>query len=91
MDPIYGVLGNHDTIQMVPAMEAMGIKILLNECEAIVRGDQRIHLSGIDDAAHRNLHQRTTRRLSARSASRRLSELLHGRSGTDHRAYAHPR
>ena len=39
--PIYGVLGNHDTIQMVPAMEAMGIRILLNECEVIVRGDQR--------------------------------------------------
>lgn len=49
-EPIYGVLGNHDTIQMVPAMEAMGIRILLNECEAIVRGDQRLHLSGIDDA-----------------------------------------
>jgi hypothetical protein len=48
--PIYGVLGNHDTIQMVPAMEAMGIRMLLNECEAIVRGDQRIHLAGIDDA-----------------------------------------
>jgi len=48
--PIFGVLGNHDTIQMVPAMEAMGIAILLNECEAIVRGDQRIYLAGIDDA-----------------------------------------
>ncbi len=48
--PIFGVLGNHDTIQMVPAMEAMGIGILLNECEAIVRGDQRIYLAGIDDA-----------------------------------------
>jgi predicted MPP superfamily phosphohydrolase len=48
--PIYAVLGNHDTIQMVPAMEAMGIKMLLNECEAIARGDQRIHLAGIDDA-----------------------------------------
>jgi uncharacterized protein len=48
--PIYGVLGNHDTIQMVPAMEAMGIRILLNECETIERGDQRIHLAGIDDA-----------------------------------------
>ena len=47
--PVYGVLGNHDTIQMVPAMEAMGIRILLNECEAIVRGDQRIYLAGIDD------------------------------------------
>jgi uncharacterized protein len=48
--PIYGVLGNHDTIQMVPAMEAMGIRMLLNECEAIVRGDYRIFLAGIDDA-----------------------------------------
>jgi predicted MPP superfamily phosphohydrolase len=49
-DPIYGVLGNHDTIQMVPAIEAMGIRMLLNECEAIVRADQWIFLGGIDDA-----------------------------------------
>jgi len=48
--PIYGVLGNHDTIQMVPALEAMGIRMLLNECEVIARGDQRIYLAGIDDA-----------------------------------------
>jgi len=48
--PIYGVLGNHDTIQMVPAMETMGIRMLLNECEAIARGEQCIYLAGIDDA-----------------------------------------
>jgi uncharacterized protein len=48
--PIYGVLGNHDTIQMVPAMEAMGIRVLLNECEAIAREGQRVYLAGIDDA-----------------------------------------
>jgi uncharacterized protein len=48
--PIFGVLGNHDTIQMVPAMEAMGIRMLLNECETIARGGERIHLAGIDDA-----------------------------------------
>ncbi len=48
--PIYGVLGNHDTIQMVPAMDAMGIRMLLNECEMIARSDQRIYLAGIDDA-----------------------------------------
>jgi predicted MPP superfamily phosphohydrolase len=28
----------------------MGITMLLNECEAITRGDQRIYLAGIDDA-----------------------------------------
>jgi predicted MPP superfamily phosphohydrolase len=48
--PIYGVLGNHDTIRMVPALEAMGIRMLLNESVALARGDQRIHLAGIDDA-----------------------------------------
>jgi predicted MPP superfamily phosphohydrolase len=49
-EPVYGVLGNHDTVCMVPGMEEMGIRMLLNEAETIVRGDQRIHLAGIDDA-----------------------------------------
>jgi len=48
--PIFGVLGNHDTIRMVPGLEEMGIGMLLNEAETLVRGDQRIHLVGIDDA-----------------------------------------
>lgn len=48
--PVYGVLGNHDTIRMLPGLEALGIRMLLNETEAIVRGNQRIHLAGIDDA-----------------------------------------
>jgi predicted MPP superfamily phosphohydrolase len=48
--PVYGVLGNHDTIRMVPALEEMGIRMLLNESIAIMRGHQRIHLAGIDDA-----------------------------------------
>ena len=48
--PIYGVLGNHDTICMVPGLEAMGIRMLLNESDVIERGGQRLHLGGIDDA-----------------------------------------
>jgi hypothetical protein len=48
--PIYGVLGNHDTVRMVPGLEEMGIRMLLNESEAIERGGHRIHLAGIDDA-----------------------------------------
>jgi predicted MPP superfamily phosphohydrolase len=48
--PVYGVLGNHDTIRMVPGLEEMRIRMLLNECETIVRGNQHIHLAGIDDA-----------------------------------------
>jgi uncharacterized protein len=49
-DPIYGVLGNHDTILMVPGLEQMGIRMLLNESQVIERGTQRIHFAGIDDA-----------------------------------------
>ena len=48
--PVYGVLGNHDTIRMVPGLEEMGIKMLLNECETISRGDDAIYIAGIDDA-----------------------------------------
>jgi predicted MPP superfamily phosphohydrolase len=48
--PIYGVLGNHDTVHMLPALEAMGIRMLMNEVESLARGDQRLHVAGIDDA-----------------------------------------
>ncbi|MGB3036819.1 MAG: metallophosphoesterase [Methyloceanibacter sp.] len=48
--PIYGVLGDHDTIGMVPGLEAMGIRVLLNESAVIERGDQRLYLGGINDA-----------------------------------------
>ena len=48
--PVYGVLGNHDTVRMVPDLEDLGIRMLLNEAETIVRDSARIHLAGIDDA-----------------------------------------
>ncbi|HEY1299436.1 MAG TPA: metallophosphoesterase [Stellaceae bacterium] len=48
--PVYGVLGNHDTIRMVPAMERLGIRMLLNEAEVLRRGGAQIHLVGIEDA-----------------------------------------
>ena len=46
---VYGILGNHDSICMVPGMESMGIRMLLNEQVALVRGDDTIYLAGIDD------------------------------------------
>jgi len=48
--PIYAVLGNHDTIRMVPRMEAMGYRVLLNESVRIERAGAAIHIAGIDDA-----------------------------------------
>jgi uncharacterized protein len=47
---VYGVLGNHDSITMVPDLEALGIAILLNECVAIKRRKDAIYLAGVDDA-----------------------------------------
>lgn len=48
--PVYGVLGNHDTIRMLPGLDAMRIQMLLNECEPVTHGNERIYLAGIDDA-----------------------------------------
>ena len=48
--PVYGVLGNHDSIRMVPTLEKMGIRMLMNELDTIERGGQNIHIAGIDDA-----------------------------------------
>jgi uncharacterized protein len=47
---VFGVLGNHDSILMVPEMERMGIRMLLNEHVAIERDGHRLYLAGIDDA-----------------------------------------
>ncbi|MEJ2454952.1 MAG: metallophosphoesterase family protein [Candidatus Thiodiazotropha sp.] len=48
--PVYGVLGNHDSIRMVPELEAMGIQMLLNEWVTIEREGVNIHMAGVDDA-----------------------------------------
>lgn len=58
--PVYAVLGNHDTIRMVPGMEDLGIRVLLNESACIERDSAAIHLAGIDDAHYYrvdNLHK----------------------------------
>ena len=49
-ETVFAVLGNHDSVRMVPAIEAMGVRVLLNESVPITRGDQNIYLAGIDDA-----------------------------------------
>lgn len=48
--PIYGVFGNHDSIGMLPDMEQMGVRMLLNENVRLEREQACIYLAGIDDA-----------------------------------------
>jgi uncharacterized protein len=48
-DSLYAILGNHDSIRMVPALEAMGYRLLLNESVELTRGSDQIYLAGVDD------------------------------------------
>lgn len=54
--PCYATLGNHDFIIKVPALEAAGIRFLLNESVPISRGDAVLHVVGIDDPNHYKTH-----------------------------------
>ena len=45
----WGILGNHDFIEMVPELESMGLPILLNEVTEVRRGSASIWIGGIDD------------------------------------------
>jgi predicted MPP superfamily phosphohydrolase len=47
--PIYAVLGNHDFIEMVPELEALDLRVLLNESVVVEREGGAIHVAGIDD------------------------------------------
>jgi len=46
---VYAVLGNHDTIRMVPGLESLGVRLLLNEAVRIERGGEALYLAGVDD------------------------------------------
>lgn len=46
---IYGVLGNHDGLELVPALENLGIKMLMNSSVSIEKGGQAIYLAGVDE------------------------------------------
>lgn len=48
-DGIFGVLGNHDLLEMVPELERMGVRMLLNEAALLRRGAAEIVLAGVDD------------------------------------------
>ncbi len=47
--PVYGILGNHDFVEMVPRLEDLGLPMLLNETVTIAHNGARLLLAGIDD------------------------------------------
>jgi len=48
-DGIAGVMGNHDSHALVEPLEALGVRLLLNESLELSRDGQSIHLIGCDD------------------------------------------
>jgi len=47
--PVFGILGNHDFIEMVPGLETLGMRVLLNEAVPLEREGASLYLAGIDD------------------------------------------
>ena len=48
-DGVYAILGNHDCAAMVEPVEALGLRMLLNESVEIEREDATLTLTGLDD------------------------------------------
>lgn len=54
--PAFGILGNHDFIEMVPPLEKLGLRMLLNEHVLLRRGKARVLIAGIDDPHYYQTH-----------------------------------
>lgn len=48
-DGVFGILGNHDILEMVPSLEQMGVQMLLNDAVLLKRRTADIVLAGVDD------------------------------------------
>ena len=49
-DGIFAILGNHDSVEMVPMFEARNVRVLVNQTVSVSRGGALLHLTGVDDA-----------------------------------------
>jgi hypothetical protein len=54
--PAFGILGNHDFVEIVPPLERDGLRFLLNETTVIERGGAALHLGGVDNAHFYKTH-----------------------------------
>lgn len=53
---VYGVLGNHDCIEMLPEFEAAGIRMLVNDAVELKREGASLWLVGVDDPHYYRTH-----------------------------------
>ena len=48
-DGVFAVLGNHDSHELAEPLEAVGIRVLINDHAMIGRGDALLRVTGLDD------------------------------------------
>ena len=53
---IFGVLGNHDCIEMVPDFEEVGVLMLVNDSQKIEQHNESIWIIGVDDPHYYKCH-----------------------------------
>jgi len=55
-DGIYGILGNHDCLEIIEPLSEYGIQFLVNDSAVLTRDGERIHLAGVDDPHYFKCH-----------------------------------
>lgn len=53
---VYGILGNHDVLEMAPFLQRLGVRMLLNEAVELAFGGGGLWLVGLDDPHYYGLH-----------------------------------
>jgi len=54
--PRFGILGNHDFLELAPELESAGLPMLLNEVACLTRGNDQLWIAGIDDSHFYQVH-----------------------------------
>jgi uncharacterized protein len=82
----FAVLGNHDPANMAGALERIGFEVLINESATIVKQNQRIVVTGLDDV-HRFYTPEASLALTEATDGFRIA-LVHSAEVADHAAAA---
>lgn len=69
----FGVLGNHDSLELAAALEEKGLPILVNEARILGSGQSTFALAGVDDAFYFKTHDLHT---AARACPQAIPGLL---------------
>jgi predicted MPP superfamily phosphohydrolase len=80
------VLGNHDPVEMIDALEMLGIETLVNRTITLSRGEERLHVTGLDDV--HNFYSPAARAALEQKVDGCRIALVHSAEMADHAAAA---